>query len=222
MNIDHVLTPLEFYRLTLEQSNVKIAESSIEKTAAAIGVSPEVALIAQRFYEQLGLDGVKYATAKDRFDDSVEMAKAFTEHKSAVETQAMSDVDGLLCKVAEAVKLAVAENAALAGMPLSELMGIAALQQESAEIYEAAKTAEAVKEAKGDKAPAAPAAPATPATPAAPATPEAKPGWLERNKGLALPAAVIGGGALYALHKRREAKKKVQDAEAASALPVAK
>lgn len=211
MNLDHLLSPAEFYGLVLQQSNVALQDQSIEKTAAALGVTTEVATIAKAFYDQLVIDGVKYASAKARADDSVEMAKAFVEHRDTITKQAMSDVDALMTKVAEAVKTAAADLPSLAGMPVSELIAVAALQQESAEQYEASqeKTAQAAVAEPAAKAEGAPAVAPTP-------------GWLSRNAHLAIPAAVIGGGAAYALWKRQQAKEKVRDAEAAAALPVAK
>jgi hypothetical protein len=53
-----------------------------------------------------------------------------------------------------------------------------------------------------------------------------KPGWLTRNAHIAVPAGLLGAGALYALHKRRKAADDAKQTEAAiakanaSALPV--
>lgn len=89
----------EFYCQTMEANGIVREPEPIEKVAEAQGVDVVVAKLAKAIYDQSRIDDVKYASAKDRLEDSFKVAKAYVAYMDETKTAA-TKLAGDLARVA--------------------------------------------------------------------------------------------------------------------------
>jgi hypothetical protein len=131
------LSPAEFYRATFVangQANLLPERSfDYEKHAEAFQTTPDVIALAQKFFEQMVLDGLpqKVAEPKELMLDAVKMAQTYFDQMGEMFEKTGSFVTGLTEALAkEAAKFAEAQGVTLDGY---ELVKVAGLQVMSAE-----------------------------------------------------------------------------------------
>jgi hypothetical protein len=140
--------PTDFYRAQLTANAVKTEPEDIAKFASAQNLPIHTAKLAKLFYEQLTLDGVKYANEDDRVKDAMKMASAYFEEVEEKSKAAALVADTALLKLA-AVGEELLNDPAIkeAGLTLEELFKVATLQLASKREFEAALTPKATKTA---------------------------------------------------------------------------
>ncbi len=138
-----LLEPAEFYRSQLQANKVAAAPEDIAKFAEARGIPLHIAKLAKLYFEQLALDGVKYASEEARAEDAVKLAQAYFDQTEATTRAAVDLADKALEKLA-----AVAEEflkvEGITGVSVAELLKVASLQQDARteyELHEKTKTA---------------------------------------------------------------------------------
>jgi len=131
------LSPAEFYKATFVangQGNLLPERSfDYEKHAEAFQTTPDVIALAQKFFEQMVLDGLpqKVAEPKELMLDAVKMAQTYFDQMGEMFEKTGSFVTGLTEALAkEAAKFAEAQGVTLDGY---ELVKVAGLQVMSAE-----------------------------------------------------------------------------------------
>ena len=107
----HAPMPLdEFYRQTMAANGIVREPEPVEKVAEARGEDVEVAKLAKAVFDQTRLDDVKYASAKDRLDDSFKIARAYVDYMTSVKTASANLANNLLRVAAHAVEGYLAQN----------------------------------------------------------------------------------------------------------------
>lgn len=111
------VTSDEYYHATLKNAGIepKPAEDiPLEKIAEQRQVSLEVAKLAEDIFIRLGKDGVKYASAAERAEDALEIAKGYVAHRDAQIKQAEEAAASLAVEIlAAAASLAEKTGGAL-------------------------------------------------------------------------------------------------------------
>jgi hypothetical protein len=136
-----ITLPTDFYRAQLTANAVKTEPEDIAKFASAQNLPIHTAKLAKLFYEQLTLDGVKYANEDDRVKDAMKMASAYFEEVEEKSKAAALVADTALQKLA-AVGEELLNDPAIkeAGLTLDDLFKVATLQLASKREFEAALT----------------------------------------------------------------------------------
>jgi len=133
-----MIEPAEFYRAQLTANKVVASPEDIVKFAEARKIPVHVAKLAKLYFEQLALDGVRYADEDARAEDSIKMAQAYFEQAEETAKTATTVADKALEKLATvAEELLKAEG--ITGVTVAELLKVASLQQESKLEFEAAE-----------------------------------------------------------------------------------
>lgn len=140
---NRMIEPSEFYRAQLVANKVAACPEDIAKFASARGIPLHTAKLAKLYFEQLALDGVRYADEDARAEDAIKMAKAYFDQAEEIAKTAATVADTAMDKLA-AVAAELLKSEAITGVTVSELLKIASLQLDSKnefELVETAKTA---------------------------------------------------------------------------------
>ncbi|MFA6132453.1 MAG: hypothetical protein WC869_00400 [Phycisphaerae bacterium] len=138
-----MIEPSEFYRAQLAANKVAACPEDIAKFAAARGIPIHTAKLAKLYFEQLALDGVRYASEDERAEDAIKMATAYFDQAEEVAKTAAAVADLALTKLA-AIAEELIKTEGITGVTVSELLKIASLQNDSKhefEMIEATKAA---------------------------------------------------------------------------------
>jgi len=145
------LSPAEFYKATFVangQGNLLPERSfDYEKHAEAFQTTPDVIALAQKFFEQMVLDGLpqKVAEPKELMLDAVKMAQTYFDQMGEMFEKTGSFVTGLTEALAkEAAKFAEAQGVTLDGYELVKVAGLQVMSAE--EQMEGVKVASTVQE----------------------------------------------------------------------------
>lgn len=134
------IEPAEFYRAQLKANAVVTSPEDITKFASAHGLPVHVAKLAKLYFEQLVLDGVRYADEVARQDDAIKMAKAYFDQAEGMAQVSTQIADKAVEKLAAAAEeLLKAEG--IQGVTVAEILKVASLQHQSKVEYEAVEAA---------------------------------------------------------------------------------
>jgi hypothetical protein len=140
---NRMIEPSEFYRAQLTANKIAACPEDIAKFAEARGIPIHTAKLAKLYFEQLALDGVRYADENARAEDAIKMASAYFDQAETIAKTAAAVADKALEKLA-AVAAELLASEGITGVTVSELLKVASLQNDSKaefELVEAAKTA---------------------------------------------------------------------------------
>lgn len=140
----------EFYSETLKQAGFTPPDDQIEKFAAANQLDVETTKMASAIFEQLQLDGVKYDSHQDMFQDALKIANAYADHVKEASAQA-EKIAGDLHRIARhavegylaqhSIQMDADEGVKIAGLQASSFQKLmqkqAALHQPEGEAKEA-------------------------------------------------------------------------------------
>lgn len=140
----------EFYSQTLKQAGFTPPEDQIEKFAASNQIDVETAKMASAVFEQLQLDGVKYDSQQDMFQDALKIAHAYADHVKEASAQA-EKIAGDLHRVARhaiegylaqhGIKLDADEGVKIAGLQATSFQKLMQKQAALHQLEDEAKTA---------------------------------------------------------------------------------
>lgn len=140
----------EFYSQTLKQAGFTPPEDQIEKFAASNQIDVETAKMASAIFEQLQLDGVKYDSQQDMFQDALKIAHAYADHVKEASAQA-EKIAGDLHRVARhaiegylaqhGIKLDADEGVKIAGLQATSFQKLMQKQAALHQPEDEAKTA---------------------------------------------------------------------------------
>lgn len=137
---NRMIEPSEFYRAQLTANKVAACPEDIAKFAAARGLPLHTAKLAKLYFEQLALDGVRYADEDARAEDAIKMAKAYFDQAEDIAKTAATVADTAMEKLAAAAA-ELLKSEGITGVTVSELLKIASLQLDSKNEFELVETA---------------------------------------------------------------------------------